>query len=305
MFEILGIPFTNAYFIGNLLSYAAIFSLSGLGILIAYRSGAFNLGGEGQIYFGAFLAILSGLYIFPHFSPVISKIGMFFVAFLTGGVVAVISGYLRYFFKISEFITTFLISEIFLILTNVLLRTYFHDPTYGITSTLPLPEKVLFKKILPPSVLTISPFIALFLIFLAAFILKKTVAGYEFRIFGYSPRFAFYGGIDVKKHILLPLFISGGILGFTGIIDILSREGRFIQGFSYGLGWDGIVVALLARGNPYWLFPSSLLLAYIKVLSQVGGVYGVFPSEVGEVIKAVLFLIVTIGAFSYLGEKDV
>ncbi len=304
MGEIVLTPFTNMYFLGNMLSYATILSLSGLGILIAYRGGAFNLGGEGQIYFGAFLATLSGLYIFPSGAPFLAKVGMFFVAFLAGGAMALISGYLRYFFKVSEFISTFLISETFLVLTNVLLRTYFHDPSYGITATVALPERFLFKKILPPSILNISIFIALLLVILTAILLKRSVWGYELKLFGYSPRFAFYGGIDVKRQILVPLFLSGGILGLSGIIDILGRDGRFVQGFSFGLGWDGIVVSLLARGNPYWIFPSALILSYIKVISQIGGIYGVFPREMGDVLKAIIFLVLTIGAFSYLGEKD-
>ncbi len=305
MFEFLLQPFTNTYFLGNLFAYTSILILSGLGILVAYRGGAFNLGGEGQIYFGAFVATIFGIYIFPHNVAVISKIGMFFVAFLAGGLLAVISGYLRYLYKISEFISTFLIGESFVIITNVILRTYFHDPHSGITATFSLPKNFLFKKILPPSILSTSIFISIFLIICVAILLNRSIFGYELRMFGYSPKFAFYGGIDLKKQIILPLFLSGGFLGLAGIFGILSRDGRFVHGFSYGLGWDGIVVSLLSRGNPYWIVPSALLLAYIKILSQIGGIYGLFPSEIGEVIKAIIFLMVTVGTFSYLGEKDV
>ncbi len=305
MFEFLLKPFTNSYFLGNLFAYASILSLSGLGILIAYRGGAFNLGGEGQIYFGAFLATIFGLYVFPHDFPLFSKVGMFFVAFLAGGLIAVISGYLRYFYRVSEFISTFLIGESFVIITNVVLRSYFHDPRSGIAATLALPKEFLFQKILPPSILSTSVFISIFLIISVAFLLNKSIFGYELRVFGYSPKFAFYGGIDVKTQIVLPLFLSGGFLGLSGIFDILMRDGRFIHGFSYGLGWDGIVVSLLSRGNPYWIAPAAILLAYIKVISQIGGIYGLFPSEVGDVLKAVIFLMVTTGTFSYLGEKDV
>ncbi len=305
MLNILFVPFTNIYFLGNLLSYTALLSLSGLGIFVAYKGGAFNLGGEGQIYFGSFVGVVFALYIFPHDHLFFSKVGIFFISFLVGGVVASLSGYLKYYFKVSEFISSFLISEVFLILTNFLLRVKFRDPSYGITATLPLSKGLLFEKILPPSSLTISIFISLFLVILGIFVFHKTIYGYEFRIFGYSPRFAFYGGMKPKRQIILPLFISGGLLALSGVLDILSRDGRFVQGFSYGLGWDGIVVSLLSRGNPLWIIPAALLLSYIKVFSQVGGIYGVFPSEAGDILKAILFLFLTIGAFSYLGEKDV
>ncbi len=303
--NILLIPIVNIYFLGNLLSYVATLSLSGMGIFIAYKSGAFNLGGEGQIYFGGFLATIVGIYLLPSYPPFISKSMMFFVAFLTGGILALISGYLKYYFKVSEFISTFLISETMIIVTNVILRTYFHDPAYGITATLPLSKGLLFKKLLPPSFLSTSIFISLILVLLVAFVYNRSVYGYEFKMFGICPWFAFYGGIDIKKAMLIPLFISGGILGFTGILDILARNGRFVQGFSYGLGWDGIIVFLLARGNPYWIIPSALLLSYIKVLVQVGGIYNIFPLEVGGLLKAIIFLIATVGTFSYLEERDV
>ena len=305
MLNILLVPFTNLYFLGNLLSYTAILSISGLGIFVAYKGGAFNLGGEGQIYFGSFVGTIFALYLFPHNLLFFSKVGIFFISFLVGGAIASLSGYLKYYFRISEFISSFLISEVFLILTNFLLRVVFRDPSYGILATSPLPKNLLFKKILPPSGLSTSIFISLCLVFIGIFVFRKTIYGYEFRIFGYSPRFAFYGGMKVKRQMVLPLFISGGILALSGVMDILSRDGRFVQGFSYGLGWDGIVVSLLSRGNPVWLLPSAFLLSYVKVFSQIGGIYGVFPPEVGDILKAILFLFLTIGAFSYLGERDV
>lgn len=305
MADMILLPFTNFYFFGNLLAYTSLLSLSGLGIFIAYRAGVFNLGGEGQIYLGGFLGTIAGLYLFSHTPIFISKIGLFFISFLAGGILAVISGYLKYFFKVSEFISTFLISEIVIIFVNVVLRSHFQDPEYGITSTLPLPKTLLFKKILSPSILSLGIFISIILVIFMAYLLKNTIFGYEIRIFGFSPLFAFYGGIDIKRQIFIPLFISGGILGFTGMMSILARDGRFIQGFSYGLGWDGIVISLICRGNPFWIIPGALFLSYLKVIFQIGGIYALFPIEIGHLVRALIFLLLTIGAFSYLGEKDV
>ena len=304
MLSVLLLPFINLYFLGNMLSYSTILIITGLGTFIAFRSGAFNLGGEGQIYLGSFAGIMTGL-AFSSFPFLVSKTIIFFTSFVAGGIIALFSGYLKLKFKISEFISTFLVSEVAIISTNIILRGFAKDKSFGILASHPIKKALLFKKILPPSNLSTNIYISLLLVVFVWVLFTKTTLGYEMRIQGLSSEFSFYSGINVEKAIFLPLFLSGGFMGLSGIMDIMGRDGRFIQGFSYGYGWDGIIIALISRGNPIGIIIGAVLLSYIKILSQIGGIYGLFPKEIGDIAKAVIFLFLTISAFSYLGDEHV
>ena len=80
--------------------------------------------------------------------------------------------------------------------------------------------------------------------------LWKTKWGYEMRATGSNPSAAEYGGISVRKQIVLAMAISGGLAGMVGINEVLGYRHRYYDGFSDNYGFTGIAVALLGRNHP-------------------------------------------------------
>src|SRR5207237_2700583 len=89
--------------------------------------------------------------------------------------------------------------------------------------------------------------------------LWRTKWGYELRATGANPSAAEYGGISVRKQIVIAMTISGALAGMVGINEVLGYRYRYYDGFSANYGFTGIAVALLGRNHPVGVLLSAIL----------------------------------------------
>ncbi len=94
-------------------------------------------------------------------------------------------------------------------------------------------------------------------------LLWKTKWGYEIRATGANPSAAEYGGISIRKQIILAMAISGSLAGMVGINEVLGYRHRYYDGFSVNYGFVGIAVALLGRNHPVGVFLAAILFAIL------------------------------------------
>lgn len=284
-------PFTNLYFFGNMLATSIPLIFTGLAASIGFHAGVFNLGLEGQYYFGTVVGTIVGLNI--------SKLGSFSIplviltSFLVGSSLMLPSILLKLKLGFSELISSFMIGQIFIYVGDFFLIGPFRDPQAALSATKYLSEDVRLAKILPPSNLHIGYVMGIVLCVLIHLLYRYNVVGYEFRMVRGNPRFARVSGMNVAKLWLMAAVFSGGFAAMGGMIDVLGVHGRAIRGFSHGNGFNGIAVSLLVKNNPALIVLSAFLFAYMESGAEIASMAVQTPLELSKVIQGIIFCLVT------------
>jgi len=294
-------PFRNLYSFGNLLNNAIPMIFGALGIIIAMKAGNLNLGGEGQVYLGAFTTTAAALSLAKF-----GAIGAFIAAVagaLASGALSAFSGFCKARWKTPEIITTFLLSCAVIPIINFFVTGQFLDPETSLISTKKIAENMRLPQILKPSSLNSGVFIALVFVFIVWFFLYKTKTGYEFRIAGNNEMFARYGGIHTKLNTVIAMAMSGALYGLAGGIAVLGTHYAVIKEFSTGLGWSGLTVALIAGFSPIAVIPCALFLAWTETGARIAMQNTGITYEISYIIQAVIFFLSTSLAVKNIFER--
>ena len=307
--------------IGYTLFYATPLIFTGLAVALAFRCGLLNIGAEGQLYVAAFAAAWVGI----EFGGVVIKSGggdvvnspianlpglvlipLCFIAAITAGAIwGGIPGVLKARFGSHEVINTIMLNFIAVALCSYFTQYHYKIPGDPIMHTAPISQSAHIARLgdyipgFPPWIpVNFSFVIALICCGLVYLFLWRTKWGYEMRATGTNPTAAEYGGISVRKQIILAMTISGGLAGMVAINEVLGYRYRYLDGFSDNYGFTGIAVALLGRNHPVGVILSALLFAIL----QRGGIpVDAFTEHVTkdivQVLQGTIILFVAAEAF--------
>lgn len=291
-------PGRNTFALGNFLSRATLLAITGAGVVVAFRAGVFNLGGEGQTYLGALLTGIILTALSPAVTGTVAAVAVQLLAVVTalsaGALLAGVSGWLRYRTGADELITSFLLSAATIPVVDYLISGPLRDPASNLLATVAIPEAARLSRLLPPSAFNSAVLWAVFVVVLLYFVMNWTLFGYELRITGYNHDLARFSGISVGVYTTVPMALSGALHGLAGAALVMGVHFRSIRGFSGGLGWNGIAVALIARNNPALVIPAALFFAFLDAGSRAAVVHTQATWELGSLIQGVVFLFVTV-----------
>lgn len=240
---------------------------AGLGVAVAFKSGFFNIGAEGQLYMGAIGAALVSIFMTGLPGPLRIIISVM-VAFLMGGLWALIPGLLKAKFNISEIITTIMLNYIAINLVALSVRGFLQEEDSYLPHSSLIDESARLPELLPPTRLHLGFFIALAAVLIVWIIMKKTTLGYELQVVGINSRAGKCNGISVMKNIIISSFLSGGLAGLAGMSELLGIQFRLLEGLSGGNGYTAILVALLGSNSPVGILMSSIGFAALQVGSN-------------------------------------
>jgi general nucleoside transport system permease protein len=265
--EILRVSYTTGYGIADTLVSASALILTGLAAAVAFRFKLYNIGGEGQLYVGAIAASGTALLLGEGTSGAV-LIPLVILAGMAGGALWIaVPALARAWLGTSEIITSLLLNYVALSLLQYLIfgaDTLWRDPdSPTFPRGAPVPTEALF-----PRWGTTRVHLGLALAVLAAVILAVVISrtrwGYRWRVFGDSPAAARYAGVSSKQVIVVVLLLSGALAGLAGAGEVVGRTGRLDpNGLVLNLGYNGIIVAALARYNPLAVVPVGVLLGGI------------------------------------------
>ena len=236
----------------------------GLGVAVAFRTGFFNIGGEGQLYMGALTAAMVTL-LLPGVPGVVRLLLAIVASFVAGGIWAFIPAYLKNRLGISETVNTIMFNYIATMLVGISIRGFLQDPTDYLPQSARIDASVSLPQLLQPTRLHLGFFLALLAVAIIWFVMQRTAVGFELRISGSNARGAFCMGIPVRRSLLLSAVISGGLAGLAGMSELLGVQHRLLENLSGGNGYTAILIALMARNHPLGVVLVALGFAALQV----------------------------------------
>ncbi|HEY3316639.1 MAG TPA: ABC transporter permease [Bacillota bacterium] len=286
----------NLYGFGETLTRFIPLTFCALSFVFAFRTGIFNTGMEGQFYVGALGGILVGTML--HLPPVLHVIVSIGVAFLFGAIWASIAGVLMVTRGSSEIINTIMLTYIAALFVDNLIAGPLHDPSALVSQTQPIAAGLKLPVILPGTRLHVGFILAIAAAILVYLVLWRSSFGYKLRAVGLNPEAARFAGMNVKTLALASMFISGGMAGVGGAVELMGTLYRLTPGFSPGYGFDAIGVAVLGGEKPLGVVLAALLFAVIRVgAGSMQRDLGV-PFPLVSVIQGLIILFIVGGTFA-------
>jgi simple sugar transport system permease protein len=270
--------------------------LTGLSTVVAFRSGMFNLGQEGQFLIGATIAAWLGFAVL--LPPVLHPAFIILASMAGAGLYGWIPGVLKVRLGVNEVITTLVMNNIAnLFMTYIVNFPLRADP--GSTAHSPLvDETARLPAFFQGSKWGVGFILALVAALVVYIYLWRSVPGYEQRMAGQAPLFARYGGIYSGRAAIRGMVLSGALSGMAGAIEILGVHRRLLQGFSTGLGFDGLMVAILGLVHPVGVVLVAIFFAGVRLGAQIGLQTAVhIPRELGGGIISLMILFVAASSF--------
>ena len=266
----------------------------GLACSVAFRMKLWNIGAEGQFYMGAFGASAVVLLpILPETAPTwLFIITMAVAGILMGGLYGFIPGYLKAKFNVNEVISTLMLNYIAVAWNNYFIFAVWTEGGFQMSKMFPqnawLPRLTDYGSQIPFFRGLTTHFglvLAIISTVVVWFILYKSKWGYEIRLIGDNPKAAKYAGIPIKRHVVLVMMLSGALAGLAGMSEISGVVHRLQGAISPGYGFTGIIVAWLAKLNPFAVILVSILFGGLILAGRE-----IQPSGVPKMIQGVILV---------------
>jgi ABC-type uncharacterized transport system permease subunit len=268
--------------------------LVSLAAVVAFRMRLWNIGAEGQFFLGAFGAsavVLAPL--LPADTPRWIFIPVMMVAgILTGALWGFVPGYLKAKFNVNEIITTLMMNYIAISWNNYFIFAIWTEGGFQMSPMFPrtawLPRLTDLAKEYPFfSGLTthLGLIFALGAAVLVWFVLSRSRWGYEIRLIGDNPTAAKYAGVNISRNTILVMMFSGALAGLAGMSEITGVVHRLQGAISPGYGFTGIIIAWLAKLNPFAVVLVSVLFGALILAGRE-----IQPSGIPKLIQGIILV---------------
>jgi len=247
---------------GQVLRRSTVYILTGLAVAIPIKTGAFNMGGEGQVAAGALAAAVIGSAIALPMGihPVVCMLG----ALVVGGVLAFISAFMKVKFGSSEVVTGIMVNYIVMYVIQYLSMYTFRGSANS-AQTAEVFETAKIARAYPGSQWSYGLFISIGLCLFFAFMINRTRLGLEMKSAGLNPLASRYQGVNTKTMSVLAMVIGGAMAGLGGAVEVLGGRYLYLDTYFASFGYDGIAVSYMAANNPIGVIITAFIISVLKV----------------------------------------
>ena len=292
--------FGSLYGIKETVTKAIPLILIGSGLALAFRAKFWNIGAESQLLMGAIFGTWVGLNWGPHLPSAIIVPLMFLAGFIGGALWGLIPAILKIKFSINEVISTLMLNYIcnqFMIL--LIVGPWRGKTKFGFPYTDDLPATATLSLIPGSRIHYATLLIAIAVVILLGIIIYKTRFGYEVRVIGENPEAAKYSGIDFFKTTVIIMAISGGTAGLAGVGEAagIHHYLSYPESISSGYGFTAIIVAWLAKLNPFYVILAAFFFAGILVGGDAIQISLGLPAATVQIFNGTLLVFLIMGDY--------
>ncbi len=274
------------------LTYATPITLAGLGMAVAFRSGLFNIGGTGQIIFGAMGAAWVGFSLdlpaIIHL-PVAVLAGILASAFFGGFV-----GFLKAATGANEVIVTIMMNYIAgLLLFWILTTPLFQAPNATNPISPEIAQSAKYWRFMGDEYrINAAFFVMLAMVATVWWLLNRSSIGFQFRALGHNPNAAKVAGINIGLTYVLVMAVSGALAGLAGTAQVLGAEKYLTPSVAASFGFDAITVALLGRSKPLGVLAAGVLFGALRAGAVIMQANQKVPIDIVLIVQSLVVLFI-------------
>ncbi|MEW5421690.1 ABC transporter permease [Amorphus sp. 3PC139-8] len=266
------------------------------GLIVAFRAGIWNLGGDGQFLLGAVAAAATAPVVITVLPAWATLLIAFVVATLVAMLWSLVPALLKAYQGVNEIITTLMMTFLGASFANVLVKLIFLDPATTVPQTRTLPVADRLPRLFDT---TISGGLVLALIAIVAVhvMMMRTSFGLKLRIVGANPRAAVHAGLDVPLLTVAVFAISAGLCGMAGALEVLGVQGNVRADWNPGYALTVIPMVFLARFNGFAAIGFVFLLSVLSIGGESAARRMGVPNDFTLVLVAIVLIVLAIAEF--------
>ena len=268
-------------------------SLATLGIVLAFKMKFWNIGGEGQICAGAIAA--SYVAYFHNYLPSpILLIVMALASIIAGGLWGLIPAFFKTRFGTNETLFTLMLNYIVISFITYLREGPWRDPEGGFAAMPRFTKQARLPEVPIPGIgnVHIGWIVMIVMAALVFVYLRYSKQGYELTVVGENTMTARYAGMPVKKIVLRTMFMSAGICGLVGMLQVSGPDRQLTDAVANGRGFTAVSVAWLSRLSPFGVMVVSFLFSVMqKGCSMMQTEYRI-PSSMSDILQGIILFFV-------------
>lgn len=284
-------PLTSIWSLEELAVKASPLVMIAVGLSFCYLANVWNIGAEGQYICGALLGGWAALAFGATGAWWVLPL-MLLLGALGGALCALIPAVLKVAFGASEILTSLMLVYVAQLGIDYMVRGPWRDPM-GFN----FPQTAMFDTAATMPLfgggrLHAGVILTVIVVIVAAFVLKRTIGGFQLRVVGQAPRAARFAGFDDKRMVILTFVLSGALAGLAGLIEVAGPIGQLMPSISPGYGFTAIIVAFLGRLNPVGILVAGLALAITFIGGEQAQIAMGLPLDLTKVVQGALLFYV-------------
>lgn len=288
-------PISSTRHFGNVIEMMIPLTFTSLAVCVMFQAKQFNLGAAGSFFIGAVAATIVGIYF--KLPAGIHPLAAILAGGIIGGLASSIPALLKSKWNASELVSSLMLNYILFFLGLYIVNFYLRDINAGAMVSHKLTTTALLPNLIPKTRIHFGLIIALIMVVFTYYFMYRTKWGYALRITGQNIKFAEYSGINTISVILYSQIIGGIIAGIGGATELLGMYTRFQWQSLPGYGWDGVIVAILARNNPLFVPLAAFFLAYLRIGADIMARMTDVQSEVVTLIQGIMIMLIAAERF--------